>query len=127
MPGQCIPSIRFVNPPLTGHISFAGQHRMHRIHPQTVMVIEIFVPQSQPKNPLTQQLIKSMLNVGGMTRVAEALLQSPDHSDLRLRLSENQTHLPTFSAKSRTHPSTSVTRHLQMEAVDLFPELSNWG
>ena len=64
-------------------------------------VIEVFVPQRQPENPLPEQLAKLMLDVGNMPVITEALLQPADHSRPRLGLSENQTTPVTAEVATR--------------------------
>ena len=64
--------IALQNPILSEWIALAGDQSMDGITPQMVMIIEIFVPQHQPMNPLTDQFLNAMFDITLVTVVDEA-------------------------------------------------------
>jgi hypothetical protein len=54
-----------------GAIALAANQSMDRITPQVVMIVEIFLSESQPMNALTDQFLHAMFDVALVTVVNE--------------------------------------------------------
>jgi hypothetical protein len=68
----------------------ADQHGHQRIVSQPVMVVEIFVAQRQPKNPLGDQVLDGMLDPLGIAVIGETSGKSPDDRHFLLDFSQQQ-------------------------------------
>jgi hypothetical protein len=75
----------------TRGIFFAHEHSHERIVPQLVVVVEIFVTQTQCENALLQEIFQGVLDQVGIAVVDETIAGEPaDEVELGLDLAEEQ-------------------------------------
>ena len=73
--GQGYASMRWIEPILAQRIELIAGAGQERIEPQPVMIIEIFVAQRQPINPLGQQFLHRVIDKNLVANIVEALGQ----------------------------------------------------
>jgi hypothetical protein len=74
----------------TLRLKLAQQSTEHRIVAQTLMVVEVFIPQRYPKHALPDQRSDRMLDQLRIARIDKAARQSIDQSDRFIRAPQQQ-------------------------------------
>src|SRR5580704_21924 len=69
-------------------IPLAGDQPMDGIKPQMVMIIEIFVAQDQPMNPLTDKLLNAVFDITRVTVVDETVRKSSQQTAVALQFAK---------------------------------------
>jgi hypothetical protein len=72
------------------HIVLAQRHGQHRILPQCIVVIEIFIAQRQPEHALRDQIQQRVLDLVGLAVVGEASGEAPYDSGSLLQFLQHQ-------------------------------------
>lgn len=88
LPRQRTTAIRRVDAILTSRILLADQHRQQRIAPQGLVVVEVFIPQTQPEDPLLEQIDKRMCDLVGIPMIVKAVRKPLQQPSPRLDLAE---------------------------------------
>ncbi len=89
-PRQGNPTMRRIEPILSQRIALVAGRRQQWIQPQVIVIVEVFIAQSQPVDPLSQHLLHGMVNIYLLTVVLKALRQGQGQSQVRIDLTQQQ-------------------------------------
>ena len=76
--GQRLAPIRNLVPVLSQRIGFLHRHRQHRIQSQLIVIVQILISQTQPIDPLPQQLPNRVLDCLRVAVIAKTFSESGD-------------------------------------------------
>ena len=73
---------------LAERIGHAGEHRHQRIVAEAVVVVEVFVAEAEPEDPLLEQGAEGMFDAVRIAMVAEAVREEVEQAELAVEFAE---------------------------------------
>jgi hypothetical protein len=89
--GQSIPFVFLTLPIFAQRIGFAHKRRQQRIAAQSVVVVQVFVPQGDTEYSLRQQLFHCVFDVLRGSKIAETSGKALDYPPAAIDIAQQQT------------------------------------
>src|SRR3974377_889188 len=121
--GQSLTLVSLPDSRLTGRIHLSHDSCQQGIAPQIIMVIEVFIAQSQGVNPLSDEMLKRVLDEFRVTVVSEAGGKLTDDGGDFLGLAEQQAAAvrgDVAAVERRENLTSSQDGEIQVDCVGLI-------